>query len=192
MKKSLIALFLLLWVFSRVQAQEKNAAGTFPGRYQGGIEVGYLYQDNKDNAPSTADTSPTLTVFNGYRFHRLFSLGATLGLDFYNQVLVTPIALGLRGTLLNTRVSPFYSLDAGYGTTFLSDESDQRENKGGWMFNPALGLRVASGNNTAFAFSLGYKLQRATTKEPLLWNRNSFITEEHSFKRLSARIGFMF
>ncbi|RNI30595.1 hypothetical protein [Rufibacter latericius] len=191
MKKSLLALCLLLLCYTKGKAQENSGQPVPPSRYLGMVELGYLYQDNKNNAPNTADSSPTLTIFNGYRIHRALSIGATLGLDFYNQVLVTPLALGIRGTLLKTRVSPIYSLDAGYGSTFLSDESNQISNDGGWMINPALGFQVASGNNTAFALSLGYKVQRATTTEPLPWS-SSFVTERHSFKRLSAKIGFMF
>ncbi|KAA3438217.1 hypothetical protein [Rufibacter hautae] len=190
-------LSLLLMVSLTSSAQNNQVAnstfnGTTASSYVGMVEVGYLYQDNKNNAPNTADSSPTLILFNGYQFHRLFSLGATVGLDFYNQVLVSPVALGIRGTLLTTRVSPTFGVDAGYGTTFLSDESDNIKNKGGWMVNPTLGMRVLAGNNTAFLFNLGYKIQRATTTEPVPWGNNMFITEKHSFKRLSARLGFMF
>ncbi|WP_207430637.1 hypothetical protein [Sabulibacter ruber] len=195
MKKALFLLPFLLLTFLCTQAQETtlvitSSSQASPKRYLGMVELGYLYQDNKNNIPNTADSSPTLVVFNGYQFHRLVAVGLTIGSDFYNNLLVTPVALGLRGTLLNTRVSPYYSLDAGYGSTFLSNESDQLENEGGWMLNPALGLRVQSGNNTALAFSLGYKVQRAqTTNSP--WSGTT-ITDEVSFKRVSVRLGFQF
>ncbi|MBC3541595.1 hypothetical protein ACFSC6_02305 [Rufibacter sediminis] len=197
MKKSFTLLSLLLMVSLSALAQDNSAPGNTaadaPARgYVGAAEIGYLYQSNKNSALNGAGSSPTLTFFNGYQLHRLFSVGATIGLDFYSQVLVTPLALGIRGTLLKSRISPIYGVDAGYGSTLLSDESNNRENEGGWMINPAVGMRVKAGNNTAFLMSIGYKVQKATTTQTLTWNNNSFITQEHSFKRLSARLGFMF
>jgi hypothetical protein len=190
MKKTVL-LALLSFSLSEGMAQNTPATSTTenkPKRYLGMVELGYLHQ-KKQNDPLTA---PTLTVFNGFQFHRLLSVGPTVGLDFYENLIITPVALGLRGTLLDKRVSPFYSVDAGYGTTWFSDEPRRSEHKGGWMINPAAGLRIKAGNETAFLISLGYKVQSATTKEPLAWDNSAFITRDLTFKRLSTRIGFMF
>jgi hypothetical protein len=189
MKKYALLLSLLVLLCFRTQAQEIPAAAPAK-KYMGMIEIGYLLQQNQNNQPNTSDASPTLVIFNGYRFHRMLSVGPTIGLDFYNAVLIAPVALGLRGSLLATRVSPTYTLDAGYGTTFLHDNPDQSKASGGWMVNPALGLRVNTGNETAFTFNLGYKLQHAST-QTTLWN-GSMINNEYSFKRLSVRMGFLF
>ncbi|WP_048920045.1 hypothetical protein [Rufibacter radiotolerans] len=190
MKKHILLLsFLLVWFYG-AQAQETPSVATSGKKYLGMIELGYLYQNNQNNTANSADASPTFNIFTGYQFHRMLSVGATVGLDFYNSLLVTPVALGLRGTLLSSRVSPIYSLDAGYGSAFLSDEPDQADYTGGWMVNPALGLRANTGTETAFTFTLGYKVQRATT-ENTQWN-NNVITNKFSFKRLSVRMGFLF
>lgn len=156
------------------------------------VEFGYLYGKvhyaNQNTDLSAA--SPTAQMFNGYRLSRGFIVGATVGFDFYDNILVTPFALSVRGDLLDARVSPTYSLDTGYGSTFMSDESEEQELRGGWLFNPAIGLRVRTGDSgSAFAFNLGYKTQRVTS-ETDWWNTHT--ENKITYKRLSLRMGFMF
>ncbi|MFC6998893.1 hypothetical protein [Rufibacter roseus] len=194
MKKQLTLWCLLLTICS-AQAQETSstpasAPGNNTSKFTGMVEIGFLYQDLKTNAYNDISTSPTFSIFGGYQLHRLLSVGTTVGADFYSNMLITPISLGLRGTLLNTRVSPFYSLDAGYGSATFSSEVERTENKGGWMVNPALGLSVKTGNNTAYVFSLGYKMQKASSK--ITWWNSGFRQDEYTFKRLSVRMGFVF
>ncbi|EJF11425.1 MULTISPECIES: hypothetical protein [Pontibacter] len=158
-------------------------------RYMGTVELGYLYGNNKQHDVDNFVAAPTVTLFNGIRLHRLLAIGATTGFDFYNNLLITPFALGIRGEMLNTRISPIYSIDAGYGSSFLSHESDNEKKEGGWMFNPALGFRVRSGNSTAYTFAAGYKTQKAETVSS--WG-HSFTEQKITFKRLSVQLGFMF
>lgn len=160
--------------------------------YIGMIELGYLYGKVHYASQSTdlSAASPTVQLFNGYRLSRGFILGGTVGFDFYDNILVTPLALGVRGEVLDARVSPIYSIDTGYGSTFMSDESENQEFSGGWLFNPAIGMRVRTGDhNSAFSFSVGYKKQRITSSSR--WGSTS--TEQKiNYKRLSLRMGFMF
>ncbi|WP_187262664.1 hypothetical protein [Pontibacter beigongshangensis] len=199
--KHIAAFFLLLLLITRIassaQAQSGAAAEAFAPSpaatgYVGSVELGFLYGKFKNpfNNPPTYMASPTVQLFNGYRAHRLFAIGATTGLDFYENLLVTPLTLGIRGDILNTRVSPFYSLDAGYGATFLSSKRAGERPDGGWLLNPALGLRVRTGNQTAYLFSLGYKQQRVDTESMTGWGVQ--VNERITYKRLSLRMGFMF
>ncbi|MBF8962608.1 hypothetical protein I0P70_05060 [Pontibacter sp. FD36] len=158
-------------------------------RYMGAVELGYLYGDNKQHDVNNFVAAPTVEIFNGYRLHRLLAVGATTGFDFYDNLLITPFALGVRGEALDTRISPVYSIDVGYGSAFLSHESGDDSKKGGWMFNPALGFRVRTGNSTAYTFAAGYKTQKAETVSS--WG-NSFTEQKITFKRLSVQLGFMF
>ena len=91
-------------------------------RYMGSVEMGFLYGkiENPWGNPPSYLASPSILIFNGYRPHRLFSIGLSTGFDFYENILITPIGLGIRGELLNNRISPFYSVDAGHGSGFLS------------------------------------------------------------------------
>ena len=193
MMRKFYLLLLTLMLASLCQAQtSQDTSPAASTRYMGQVEIGYLYGKvhyaNQNTDISAA--SPTVQLFNGYRLSRGFIVGATVGFDFYDNILVTPLALGIRGEVLDARVSPTYSLDTGYGSTFMSDESDEQEFKGGWLFNPAIGLRVRTGDNSsAFAFNLGYKTQRVTS-ETNWWNAHT--KQKITYKRLSFRMGFMF
>ncbi|MCC9136805.1 autotransporter outer membrane beta-barrel domain-containing protein [Pontibacter silvestris] len=191
MRKTLLLLFSLLLV-GTTMAQDMPTPEPKKG-YAGMVEIGYLYGKIKrtDYGVSTNSSvaSPSVQFFNGYRFHRLFTLGGTLGFDSYDNILATPVALGIRGEMFKTRVSPTYSLDTGYGFTFISEEESLLETKGGWMFNPSLGLRASTGNSSAFTFQVGYKSQRVTT-ESVSWDVRR--EQKIHYKRLSLRIGFIF
>lgn len=155
----------------------------------GMVEIGYLYGKTYNMSISSSVAAPTVQLFNGYRLHRLLAIGGTLGFDFYDNVLVTPIALGIRGEILDRKVSPVYGLDVGYGSTSLSDESSQQRHDGGWMFSPSAGIRVNSGNSTAFTFGAGYKTQRVRSDINQWGTRTE---QKINYKRLSLRMGFMF
>jgi hypothetical protein len=189
MKKILLLLpFLLLqFTWCAAQSAEPTGTGSVPDKkWLGTVEIGYLYGNSKRFDQDHSTVYPTVQVFYGYRFNRLLAIGATTGADFYDNTLVTPLALGIRGEVFATRVSPIYSLDAGYGSAALGDGD---ASKGGWMYNPALGMRVNTGNGTAFTFGAGYKVQRVQ-REISSWN--TMIDQKITFKRLSLRAGFMF
>ncbi|GAB3202228.1 hypothetical protein ABID22_002589 [Pontibacter aydingkolensis] len=188
--KRLYLITLILLTALTTQAQQ-NSTTDFPTArpYLGMVEIGYLYGSSTSFGVKTYKTSPTVQVFNGYRFNKMFALGVTTGFDFYENVLVTPVALGLRGELLNSRISPIYGLDAGYGTTALSSENSGQKTHGGWMYSPAFGIRANTDNNTAFTFTVGYKNQRVETRQV---NWNGTVDQEINYKRLTTRIGFMF
>lgn len=156
------------------------------------VEIGFLYGEKKEGEFKTSTAAPTVQMFNGYRIGRLLAVGATVGIDIYEHMIVTPLAMGIRGELLNSRVSPFYSFDAGYAPVFLSYDnhsSVEQKNKGGWMLNPALGLRVKTGNDTAFTFGVGYKTQKTETETAWIHARQ---VQKIHYKRMTMRMGFMF
>ncbi|MFD3002335.1 hypothetical protein ACFS7Z_18330 [Pontibacter toksunensis] len=196
-KSLLLTLFYYLVIagFSTAQSQENTlklppTLPDAPKRYAGMVEFGFLYGKTGSTDLSSSVASPTVQLFSGYRFHRMFVLGGTLGMDFYDNVLITPIALGLRGELFDSRVSPTYGLDLGYSATFLSDEDEQQNHDGGWMFSPSAGISVQTGNSTAFTFGVGYKAQKARTETT--WWGGGRAEQKINYKRLSLRMGFMF
>lgn len=189
MKKLYFTTLILLTALT-TQAQQNSTTDLPTTRpYLGMVEIGYQYGSSTTFGTKTYKTSPTVQVFNGYRFNKMFALGSTLGFDFYENALVTPVALGLRGELLNSKISPIYSLDGGYGTTALSSENSGQKLSGGWMYSTALGIRASTGNNTAFTFSVGYKNQRIETNN-VVWNGT--VNQKINYKRLTTRMGFMF
>lgn len=183
----LFALTFLIPCLAIAQSQEPVSKP-----YLGMIEIGFLYGERKSEAVNSSTAAPTVQMFNGYRFHRLLAVGGTVGIDFYENTIVTPLALGMRGELLQSRVSPFYSLDAGYGPAFQNQEDNQsveQKTKGGWMLNPAMGMRVKTGNSTGFTFSAGYKTQKVASET--VWQHARSEQKIH-YKRLTMRMGFMF
>lgn len=180
----LLTLFLFTSGLTMAQSEEQPVK-----RYLGTVEIGYLYGNNKQGDIDNFVAAPSVKIFNGFRLHRLLAVGATTGFDFYNNLLITPFAVGVRGEIFDTRISPIYSIDAGYGSALLSHESDNEKKKGGWMFNPALGFRVRSGHSTAYTFAAGYKTQKAETL--YTWGGNES-EQKINFKRVSVQLGFMF
>ncbi len=130
----------------------------------------------------------TASSFNGYRFGRGLALGATVGVDWYASQAMLPLSMGLRGDLGKGAVSPFYALDAGYGL-WLNRPADVNA-KGGLHLNPALGLRIATGNGTALSWSIGYKFQRAST---LMEGANEYsVRQDYRYNRLVLKMGISF
>lgn len=180
----LLTLSLFTSVLALAQSEEQPVK-----RYMGSVEFGYLSGNNKERDIDYFVAAPTVKIYNGYRLHRLLAIGASTGFDLYDNLLIIPLAIGLRGEVLNTRISPVYSIDAGYGGSFLSDENGSMKRRGGWMFSPSLGFRVSTGNSTAYTFAAGYKTQKAEIENA--WG--STLTEQKiTFKRLSLQMGFMF
>ena len=64
-------------------------------RYIGSVEMGFLYGkiENSWGNPPSYLTSPSFLIFNGYRPHRLFSIGLATGFDFYENILDIPAML---------------------------------------------------------------------------------------------------
>ncbi|MFD2515150.1 hypothetical protein ACFSRY_14855 [Pontibacter locisalis] len=191
-KLPLIFLLFFLDHFSKAQSQNEYVQDVHPDSdkgYMGMIEIGYLYGKMPGSDLDRSRAAASFQIFNGYRFNRFLAVGGTVGFDSYDDVLITPLALGIRGELTDTRISPIYSLEAGYGSAKLTDTNDQFDARGGWMFNPALGIRAMSGNKTAFTFTVGYKNQRVETLT-YLWNSRT--EQKINFKRLTIRMGFTF
>ena len=112
--KTTLPLLLFILSFSTInaKAQSQNRAAAEVSRYMGSIEMGFLYGKIKNpwgNPPSYL-ASPSILIFNGYRPHRLFSIGLATGFDFYENVLITPTGLGIRGELLNNRIWGYTAL----------------------------------------------------------------------------------
>ena len=143
-----------------------------------------------------AVTSISFAVVNGYRFNRFIGTGLGVGLDAYQEGVMTPIFIRATGNLLNARFSPVYAVDAGYG--FYSPVfNDQPRStftyrfSGGLMGNAAGGVQVFLGRDIALYTMLGYRLQQGRfeySSEPL----ESKEVEKILFRRLSLRIGFSF
>jgi sRNA-binding regulator protein Hfq len=130
----------------------------------------------------------TLQTFNGYQFWPTLQVGLTAGVDWYQAFPLVPVALGLRGELSQSKVTPFYSLDVGHGFDWLNTVYVNQRARGGMMWNPGIGLKVR-GTSTAWVISLGYKSQSASTFFNTAWQRTE---QDIHYNRLALRTGISF
>ncbi|MCY7350833.1 MAG: hypothetical protein LH606_09205 [Cytophagaceae bacterium] len=139
-------------------------------------------------------SSFTANTFNGYRFSRGLIVGATVGVDWYARNAIIPVSVGLRGDMSRGRVSPHYALDVGYGLARLTRRPEivgaDVNLSGGLHVNPALGVRIATGNDTALILSIGYKYQYADVLTQ--FNAGNTIRNVYNYNRLALKVGMSF
>jgi hypothetical protein len=199
--KIMLVIVVLLLNFQNTFADNKPATPSLKKGYTNITEVGLLFGHSYGGYSSKSNF--TAQTFNGYRFSPRLSVGATLGIDWYNSVQVMPVALGIRGDVLkNKKATPYYGLDAGYGFTFLTAERANETDRGGFMINPTIGIKLNIGGGNSLTMSLGWKRQLTqTTSNPYntmdattrFWYPQDYsVTSDKYFNRFSFRIGMSF
>ncbi len=129
----------------------------------------------------------------GYQHNRWIGAGLGVGIDAYeigSSHNVLPIYLEARGYFLKKKVSPFYSMNLGYGIALKDQNSNIVEAKGGLMYNPSLGYRFGGHPNANFTLALGYKVQKASYTR-LGWDGSRF-ENKYTFKRVNLKLGILF
>ncbi len=141
MKKLLLSLALVL------VALTTNAQ--ISPKYNGEIDFGYSV-----GVGDFAEGRVNLHTVQGAKLCDYFSAGLGLGLDYYHDgdELFIPIYLNMKGYYpVNSKLSPFVSLDLGYGIGATDDVSGC----GGFYWAPQVGVRYDH-----FKFQFGYVCQR--------------------------------
>ena len=136
----------------------------------------------------------TAQTFNGVQLRPRLAVGGTVGVDWYNTAMLTPVCAGVRYDLgrpnqKNLRV--FSSLDTGWGFAWLNEDATGYKTTGGWVISPGLGFRIGKPSNANFVLSLSYKRQQAQADKPLYWNELAK-HETRVYNRMSFRIGVVF
>jgi len=197
-KRITIPLTLLAWLMLL-----NSAFGQQPFRphYTNMTEFGVLFGQvrfnlNQNTWEESVQKRQNLTgqSFNGIQLRPKLAVGTTVGVDWYNAALITPLAAGVRYDLAqpgrkNLRV--FTSLDTGYGFTWLNEDPTGYKTKGGWMIAPGIGFRIGRPQNTNFILSLNYKRQEASASKPLGWNELAK-HETRVYNRVALRVGLSF
>ncbi len=156
-------------------------------------EQGYF---NSTEIGITTDMSAfSVHNVNGYYFNRFLGVGVGLGIDgggvsdhdLYVKEEDPFFNIYLRGEwqLFESKITPFYFLDIGYGIPlFTSSRSDnmgrpfltfQRTTtelvEGGWMFDIGMGVRLHlhTPSRISGQLTLGYKLQRSIVEDKWWW-----------------------
>jgi len=190
-------LFLLFFLSGYLQAQEKP----FKPHYVNMTEIGGLFgrvvYDIQWNTPTTQEVTNrlnlTLQTFNGAQIKPRLAVGLTTGVDWYNSVLLLPIAVGARYDLVRSKknVALFGSLDAGYGFNWLNVNGTGYDTQGGMMLNPGVGLKFGFKSGSALTLSLTYKRQNAKVNKPLGWQEVEK-WEDRTYNRMALRLGIWF
>lgn len=146
MKKTLLAFAISLIAF--------YCDAQVSARYQGEVDLGY--------SVGVGDFSTgrvNLHTVQGVMVEKYFSAGLGLGIDYYHEFydkgeLFVPIFLNMKGYLpVTEKLSPFISLDLGYGAGATAGVSGC----GGFLWSPSLGLRYQR-----FKFQVGYTSQNVS------------------------------
>lgn len=158
-------------LFLAIVALFATSAGFSQVRYQGHLAAGYGIQIGwADGNPINVET------MHGIRINPHLFVGAGVGLDYRSApgTLNYHTYGNVRGYLLDGQVTPYLSVDAGYG--FLKSDD-------GFYASPSIGMTWPVGNHCAMAFSIGFQMQR-------VWDRLK--ERRRSEKDLIFRLEFMF
>lgn len=139
-------------------------------------EIGVLVgnPDNKKDAPFIFHSSLN------YNFDKKFSAGFGLGVEFLNETYM-PVTLNVMYRLKNSKISPFVMLQGGYeipidgsritynkvipqdflwNSYWTGNSQEKLDAKGGFLFNPSIGLLLHLNSNVGLNMSVGYRYNR--------------------------------
>ena len=149
--------------------------------------------------PASA-ASFTAQTFNGVRISTWkLEAGITTGVDIYPQMTILPISLGFKWNPFDNDISPFVSLNAGYGFGWLQAKRGDAKYDGGYILNPSLGIRIKTKNTAKVNLGIGFRHQKAVIRQrPEYYTFDYFgggppqIKEEYKFRRISVILGMSF
>ncbi len=175
-------------------AQTTPFKPVFTNQTEAGVLLGQVRFGTQTAQAVAKRVTVTAQTFNGVRLKPRLALGATVGVDWYNLALITPVCAGVRYDLArpnqkNLRV--FGSLDAGWGLTWLNEDPTGYKTSGGWVVSPGVGFRIGRPTSANLVLSLSYKRQEADVEKPLFWNELAK-HETRVYNRMAFRAGVSF
>lgn len=190
-----IFLSLLLATLSLGLASAQDAV--FKRKFINHTEIGALlgrvkYAPGGPDERVDSKVSMTAQTFNGIQLSPRLGAGVTVGADWYKTALITPIAAGIRYDLPSRGNARFFALaDVGYGFTWLHQDSDGFDTKGGLMTSPGIGIRTGKPGGSSFTISLTYRRQEAFIKKPVFYNQIER-HEDRVYNRIAIKLGISF
>lgn len=139
-------------------------------------------------------TNVGLQFNGGYFLRPWLSVGAGIGVDHYQQLIV-PVFGQVRAYWPGWSTSPYLSLQAGHGIAVekLFDRPEFDVSRGGHFWYPSIGIRLASRRQADFHLDIGYKFQRVTEEFDYpddWWTTN--IRERLTYRSFAIRLGCTF
>jgi len=127
----------------------------------------------------------------GYQMNRWLGYGLGLGVDGYeigSGRLFVPLYLQVRGYFTKNRISPYYSVNIGYG--FAEDTHDNsKEIDGGRYFYPSVGYRFGAAKSGNFTMDFGIKFQKGHFLRVNNWGSDD---RNVDYRRFTFRLGWLF
>ncbi len=150
--------------------------------YSPGIgNLNYIYSGMKNSE----EYSIGLRTINGYQLNEHLSLGIGVGFELSRSIApLLPITFDARVTFLKGRVSPVFSLNAGYPFSLQNDNY-----KGLLVINPQIGIKTYISKNVAYLFNVGYKLELIKVNSYSYYNS---INSRVNFQFITISTGFSF
>ncbi len=133
----------------------------------------------------------SINIIAGYKLHRFAYLGLGTGIHNYTEInfstdvrpftgTIIPIYVRYSGDILNRRVTPVYSLEAGYGIAASSGPmftnnlfytntygyiTTSTKTKGGVYGSIGFGFKIRTNKNISFGAGFMYRIQQASIDE---------------------------
>lgn len=143
---------------------------------------------------------PSLTMVNGYIFHKNFFSGIGIGFEQY-EFAVMPLFLSAQYFFGSDRITPFASLRLGYGLPLEKSYAGgwygmEGKTYGGVGLAPELGISLPAGSRSALMISIGYHHQQLsydTWEYSWLWPEQGVYKKITThYNRISLRVGLTF
>ena len=161
---------ILLLVASIVQAQDKETPVVYSHKgYYNSTNFGLMLGStkNQNKAPFT------FMMVNGYGLTDQIALGIGAGVELMSESYL-PLVLDTRYYFHKQKLSPFAFIQFGYSFPLENETEnyhliyynsywsgyDLLKPKGGWLFNPGVGIKSMFSENLGIAFSIAYRFQR--------------------------------
>jgi hypothetical protein len=155
----------------------------------------------------------SINIVAGYKLHRFAYLGLGTGIHNYTEInfskdvrpftgTIVPIYVRYSGDILNRRVTPVYSIEAGYGIAASNGPMFSKNTyysytygystsntviKGGFYGSIGFGFKVRTNKNISFGAGFMYRIQQASIKESGVMNNGQLIASD--YKYLNSRFG---
>lgn len=128
----------------------------------------------------------------GYQFNQWLGLGLGTGYNLYDAnrgESVIPVFADFRMYPFKKNLGPYFNLQAGYGFALKQESLGIIDAKGGYMFHPAIGWRVAAGEKFFFTFDIGARFQKAQYTQEDQWWLAARSVRDVVYQRTTFRVG---
>lgn len=168
---------------------------TIPARgWYGGVSLSFLNGQSYDLYSETKRQSLSLDAEAGYYVQPWLTVGAGLAFDYYDEFIM-PVYVQSRVFLTRWANSPFLHVQVGKGIAVerVFDRTEFDKSRAGWMWQPSIGVRLASRSSRNLSVEMGYKFQGFTTdyQYPDDWWVIREV-ERITYKRVVMRMGLTF